>query len=78
MDIVKVVYTDMDWDKYEELKGRYFDLSSYCEKWSTDQGSMVEVDITTEEALEILLDLELINKELHDELIFEVHTLFLN
>lgn len=78
MEIHKATYADMDWNKYDQLKKALFELDVNCQKWSTDQHCMVEVDVTSEDALEVLLDLKIIDKLLYDELIFEVQTLFLS
>ena len=78
MEIYQVAYADMDWSKYNDLKNSFFKLDINCEKWSTDQSSMVEVDVSSEDALVVLLDLKIINQCFYDELIGQVQTLFLS
>lgn len=77
MDIHNATYADMDWDKLEELKKQLDELGINCQNWATDQTSMVEVDVTSEDALVVLLDLEIINQYFYDELLGQVQTLFL-
>ena len=78
MDIVKTTYAEMDWDKLKQLTGKLYELDINCQNWRTDQTSMVEVDITSEDALVVLLDLKIINQCFYDELIGQVQTLFLS
>lgn len=78
MEIHKATYADMDWSKYDQLKQALFELDINCQKWSTGQCSMVEVDVTSEDALSVLLRLKIINEGLYDELMLGVQTLFLS
>ncbi|CAC9450672.1 hypothetical protein [bacterium endosymbiont of Bathymodiolus sp. 5 South] len=74
-----VAYSGMDWDKHIELKNQLFELDINCVQWTDEnQASMVEVDVESQEALEILLNLGIIDQCLHNELIGEVQTLFLS
>ncbi len=78
MEIYKTTYGDMDWDKLKELKKQLDALDINCQNWTTDQTSMIEVGVTSEDALIVLLDLKIINKYFYDELIGQVQTLFLS
>lgn len=78
METLKMTYTAMDWSKLKHLTKQLGELDINYMHWHGDQVTILEVDVTSEDALIVLQHLKIINQDIYDELFGQVQILFLH